>query len=78
MASNTSTNLEVISEIVEVMNVDEEVIAYVDRTNDANDESEANDVIEAEEETEAIHDFNDVSPLDDRPETPTILSIIFS
>ena len=72
MVSNASTNLEVISEIVEAMN------AYGDRTNDANDVSEANDVIEAEEETEANHDFNDVLPLDDRPETPTILSIILN
>ena len=53
--------------------------AYGDRTNGAIDVSEANDVIEAEEETEANHNFNDVSPLDDdRPETPTILPIIFS
>ena len=72
MASNTSANLEVISEIVEAMN------AHGVITNDANEESEANDVIEAEEETEANHDFNDVSFLDDRPETPIILPIIFS
>ena len=82
MVSNTSTNLEVISEIFQDMNVDvysiiEKVIAHDDRTIDANDESEANDVIEAEEETEANHDFNDVSSLDDdRPESPTILPII--
>ena len=49
MVSNASTNLEVISEIVEAMDADvygivKEVIAYHDITIDANDVIESNDV----------------------------------